>query len=1512
MVMEGTAELAFGIAALVYAAGLALFRLPLLQVRRWGWTLMMHSWSGVAVLTVLGSYALLKGVMANFVSDIGYGWALAATFDDAIQSATMARDMALAWVNTINIAAIALGSLMSIIMLALLPTWVTGVGILLSAIASFIISGVFGTLIFMQKLLAGVILFMEGVVAFVGLMQVAAPAMFVAGLIAFMIPFARRLGKTFMVMGAVFTIALPVAIVAAAPPPGFAERRIMETADIQALGIASKAVADLQGGVRYTVYDRENDTIWYPFLLAEPLKTPEVDRDKVCGKIPRGANYTCEQLIEIVEEILKTPEKAIFDTGGGGYYNAYDEGYRTTLMNATYDRKVWFLNMWITLHDKGPKNVTVHEIPSQPDPQARGCVMGGGWYDPGTWTTGHGGGLASSCENAYLMWKTRWENFWKSTKLYNETSEWMVAENRNSTFVWFTEQPWGTPKEDLNKFEVKVEKKRESHWEECDEWVDDDNDPETPEVCVRWRYYTQAYYHGNKSTYFVYLNMSDWEVCWETDTTNIGHGGPGQMCVTRKGRPDWSYEIKDFHGPKEKYPPNQIDIRNETYRHNATMGGYECNVYWRHGVFDASFAEIKQEGFIDDYGPYTLKQSVQSVDRDEPLVLDAPTEEKKVVVEVEIICTAWSYAGYPILPAVFTYEYRVDFEASDSMPYLPKVDWSKFDDDEKYQRELAAGKYVPDRITIGGASYGVENMRQEWSRYQNFRPGLYRDGPSQEASRRINAKLLEYKEESWETNATIFNTGIPIAKAVTDIIYKNAYGAYAGSNIPITSHRLLVTESGSIGILKPLSELIGTSFAIGFVIGLLALVVDTFNGLVGGQSVMMGYLMNKVGNISAAGRFFSQYLGAIQRMSHANMLGRYLARRMENQMLKAAFEQRWMNRQQWQKLAEQRKNVPFRVRMMERVVGRERLERMLDSRNPLAQMAARGYALSVAREGLKDPEFKKALEMHMALEKMEKKGIISPLDRMNIRSLSDFQKALEEKRLDGTLKHMRKEGWLQGSDVIELFEKTNPVKSFDELVSKRKLSENPEFLKIKNDVDKTITGIAQSRPVRMDPTEWAEGFAAMMKNPNLTTLEKVTLLDSFARSNPGRDLLISAYAAPFGELTKKVGEKLEDLGLSVGSEKLVGAGLAVQGFGRGFDGHITAPAAFQVGATPDLIDHGIVAKITQGYVPDASVDWKAYGMPADLTVKRHDLGGSPEDVGRVVRNVESYGTSDEVKQYVNNPSMQHMLETVTPPREGPPPEVGKTDDKVVVTVQERVSEDNDMLSRVISEARQVAEEWGWDPDKELQAALQAIRIDEDGTVYTIREQDVHVDRLHEFRQEMEAQGNKVETNSYKPYSSYGIDEKDAQDYRSDPVNDNAWPEAFVNEPRADVYAGHEEGSTWGSDYAGIDRRWDAGGEYNDVTDAKGFVTAFGSPEDVKYSGTDGNLPHPTEVVNVPIVEKDDYQPVRVDPINDNAWPEWMESTDSHRASDYTDMEQRGSAISWTKDGKPVKGGDGNE
>jgi hypothetical protein len=666
-------------------------------------------------------------------------------------------------------------------------------------------------------------------------------------------------------------------------------------------------------------------------------------------------------------------------------------------------------------------------------------------------------------------------------------------------------------------------------------------------------------------------------------------------------------------------------------------------------------------------------------------------------------------------------------------------------------------------------------MRQEWSRYQNFRPGLYRDGPSQEASRRINAKLLEYKEESWETNATIFDTRIPIAKAVTDIIYKNAYGAYAGSNIPITSHSLLVTESGSIGILKPLSELIGTSFAMGFVIGLLALVVDTFNGLVGGQSVMMGFLMSKVGNISAAGRFFSQYLGAIQRMSHANMLGRYLARRMENQMLKAAFEQRWMNRQQWQKLAEQRKNVPFRVRMMEKVVGRERLERMLDSRNPLAQMAARGYALSVAREGLRDAGFKQAIEKHMALDAMEKRGLLA--SKVNLTELAK-----------------------------------QPLNT--EFKTRMPKLETPESIKI--DVEKTVRGLSQSGGARMTPEQWAEGFAAMMKNPNLTTLEKVTLLDSFARSNPGRGIVIADLVAPFGLLTQKVGEGVETLGARVGSERLLRAGEALEGFGRGFDGHITAPAAFQIGATEPWAEKGVHVTVPQGYVPNAGVDWHASGSPAEYVIRRDDVGGEYKDVTDAKGFVVAFGSSEDVKRFETNENLQHLAEAVTPPSDKlhDPFETFKPSGPDTVTVDAwiRVSPDD---------VRGLAES----APENLSDFARVSRVEADG-IYVPTTYEVPADQLHSFREQIESSGGRVDVNS----------------------------------------------------------------------------------------------------VRTPVAEKDDYQPVRLDPVNDNTWPEWMGSTDAYRASDYTDqgepatgnlhdyssVEHQWGETLGAKDGKTVKGGDVNE
>jgi hypothetical protein len=1282
--VEGVAELAFGIAALVYAAGLALFRLPLPQIRRWGLTLMMHSWSGIAVLVVVGGFAALKGLMANYVSELGYRWALAATFDDAIKSVEAARDMALAWVDTVNHAALALGSLMSIIMLALLPAWISGVGVLFSAIASYVISAVFGALIFMQKLLAGVVLFMEGVVAFVGLMKILAPTMFTAGLISFMIPFTRRLGKTFIVMGIAFTLALPVAIVAASPPPGYAERSIVEASDIQALSIASKAVADLQGGVRYTVYDRENKTLWYPFLEAKPTEEPEIDRNKTCGKIPRGANYTCEQLIETVKDILKTPERSILDTGGGGYYNAYEEGYRTTLTNNTYTRHVWFLNMWITLHDKSPKKITAHKIPEQPDQQIRSCVETN---------------TDSICNNIYQMWKNRWESFWKSTELYNETSQWMVSANRNSTFIWFTEQPWGTPKDRLDVYRIDLPRVRELRWRTNETYTCElDGNSSTVETCWRWLYHTKAYYEGNKSVYFVYLNMPDEEICYEDLNS-------GLACFVRSGTPTWSYTFT----PLSNTPT------------------------WSHEVMESSFTEIHSNGLIEGYGPYTLEQSIQSVDRNQPLTLTAPTEEKKILVKANQTIYRTSYEGYPETPESLSYEFRVRFTASESTPYLPKVEWDKFEEDEKYTRELAAGSYVPNSIM----GITINTMRHEWDSYRNFRQGLYRDGPAQEAARRINAKLMEYRGRSWETNSTIFNTGIPLAKAVTDIIYRHVYGMFAGSNIPVTSHRLLVTESGSVGLLKPLSELVGISIAMGLVIGLLAIVVDSFQALVGGQSMMVGFLMNKVGNISSAGRLFSHYLGAVQRLAGSNILGRTMARRMEDQMLKAALQQRSIDRKHWEKIARERRNIPFRAMVIESVVGRGRLEKMLDSRNPIPQMAARGYALSVAVEGLRDPRFKQAVERQMALDEMEKRGLLTRLE-------ANLQQA-----------------------------------SVGKFMERFRLLDTPEHERIKRDVGKVVRGISQSGGARMTPTEWAEGFAAMMKNPNLSTFERVTLADSLARSNPGSDIVRAWAVQPVGKAVEGLGKGLEEVGARLGSEKLYGVGMGLESVGRGVDGHITAPAAFQIGATEPWAEKGVHVTVQQGYVPDASVEWHAYGIPTETTVRRQDVGGELSDIRDARHFIEVFGGSEDLKHFETNENLQHLIETVNPPDSGKlsefTSEAFKPSGVERVVVEASLHITPERLEDIIKQSM---------PDH-LSDLERVLKHDDKGAYVNVT-YEVPADKIHELRKYLEDLGHRIDANNVV-HSSQAIDREDAQPVRLDPIQDtdNLSDYAAVEKPERD-------------------------------------------------------------------------------------------------------------------------------
>jgi hypothetical protein len=200
-----------------------------------------------------------------------------------------------------------------------------------------------------------------------------------------------------------------------------------------------------------------------------------------------------------------------------------------------------------------------------------------------------------------------------------------------------------------------------------------------------------------------------------------------------------------------------------------------------------------------------------------PLTLTAPTKEKKILVKANQTIYRTSYEGYPEVPESLSYEFRIRFTASESTPYLPKVEWDKFEEDERYTRGLAAGSYVPDSIM----GITIDTMRHEWDSYRNFRQGLYRDGPAHEATRRINAELLKYRDERWDEAATILNTKIPISKALATMLARYIYGNNSASGIRISSLPVLMTEEGSVGVLKPIADLVGQAFALGFAVGVL-------------------------------------------------------------------------------------------------------------------------------------------------------------------------------------------------------------------------------------------------------------------------------------------------------------------------------------------------------------------------------------------------------------------------------------------------------------------------------------------------------------------------------------------------------------------------------------------------------------------------------------------------------------------------------------------------------------------
>jgi hypothetical protein len=204
--------------AAVYAAALALMSLPFREFKAWGHAAFMHSITSIGLLAVIPALVAVRGLIAPYVEPY-IGVDISAGPETALAHITQYRLMVFEWINAVNLSAEALGAIQGVMMLALTPLLLSGVGVLFASIASYLFSAVFGLLIFAQRFLSLLYLFSEVVRVFMALAPILGPGMFTAGLILYAVPFGRRLGKTLIVFGAALTLVLPPAIVAALPSP---------------------------------------------------------------------------------------------------------------------------------------------------------------------------------------------------------------------------------------------------------------------------------------------------------------------------------------------------------------------------------------------------------------------------------------------------------------------------------------------------------------------------------------------------------------------------------------------------------------------------------------------------------------------------------------------------------------------------------------------------------------------------------------------------------------------------------------------------------------------------------------------------------------------------------------------------------------------------------------------------------------------------------------------------------------------------------------------------------------------------------------------------------------------------------------------------------------------------------------------------------------------------------------------------------------------------------------------
>jgi len=467
--------LVVAIASIVYVASLALMNLPLKELKAWGRSALMHSITGLALFSVIPTLIFVRDLIAPYVQPY-IGVDISVGPETALAHVRQYQAMITGWINAVNLSALAIGAMQAIVMLALTPLMLVSTGVLFATIASYLFSAVFGGLILAQKFFSALYLFSEIVRVFMTIIPFVGPGMFTVGLILFATPFARKLGKTLIVLGAALTLILPPVVVATLPGPGEAEEEIRKTKEIQAYSIALDKVRQINAGVKINIFDRngtiehvkggrsfhDSRMVKYPYFKLELQgreNAPPLIID--CTALP--PDVPCEQVVKAVLEMLKQPETGFINSG----QEKIEEGYRATLTMpekagvnrraGTFMPDTWLLGLWMYMQgDSGKRDEPVRiagkeiktDIPkvsggSGGSEESEQLVCG----DVGCWWEENTSG------DFYEDWKGKWEAFWSEApykKLYLENA---VQEGNNTSLIWFTKRPVGSD-QPLNIFVI--------------------------------------------------------------------------------------------------------------------------------------------------------------------------------------------------------------------------------------------------------------------------------------------------------------------------------------------------------------------------------------------------------------------------------------------------------------------------------------------------------------------------------------------------------------------------------------------------------------------------------------------------------------------------------------------------------------------------------------------------------------------------------------------------------------------------------------------------------------------------------------------------------------------------------------------------------------------------------------------------------------------------------------------------------------------------------------------------